>query len=135
MNLLRGLWTWLKRLLRFTGRVLGSFLKNRGILLAGGVGYNALLSLLPFLTLAVAVLSFFFDKARILGYLRPELRMLVPQHADALLQTPTVSDVLHDQQVRMIIGVPGFFKTQPFDKLAHTRVIFKYGTVYSFYPA
>ena len=87
MNLLRGLWTWLKRLLRFTGRVLGSFLRNRGILLAGGVGYNALLSLLPFLTLAVAVLSFFFDKARILGYLRPELRMLVPQHADALLQT------------------------------------------------
>jgi YihY family inner membrane protein len=55
-------------------------------LLAGGVGYNALLSLVPFLTLTVTALSIFFDEARILEMLRPELTALVPQHADAFLQ-------------------------------------------------
>src|SRR5512133_294619 len=87
MDLFRHPWLWILRALRFVGRVVASFLRNRGILLAGGVGYNALLSLVPFLTLAVAALSVFFDEGRILGILRPELKMLVPQHADTLLQT------------------------------------------------
>ncbi len=79
--------TLIRHHLRFAARVLRAFLRNRGVLLAGGVGYNALLSLVPFLTLTVATLSLFFDEQRILGILRPELEMLVPQHADTLLQT------------------------------------------------
>ncbi len=86
MQLLRDAWTWIRRLLIFTGRVLRSFSRNRGILLAGGVGYNALLSLVPFLALTVAALSIFFGEARILEMLRPELTALVPQHADTFLQ-------------------------------------------------
>jgi YihY family inner membrane protein len=57
------------------------------MLLAGGVGYNALLSLVPFLTLLVAALSVFFDEARIRETLRSELTALVPQHADTVVQT------------------------------------------------
>jgi membrane protein len=83
----RHLWAMLKRLLGFVGRVVTAFLRNRGILLAGGVGYNALLSLVPFLTLTVATLSLFFDEQRILGILRPQLTVMVPQHADAMLQS------------------------------------------------
>jgi YihY family inner membrane protein len=79
-------WTWATRLLHFAGRALRAFFRNRGILLAGGVGYNALLSLVPFLTLVVAGLSMLFDEAGILDALRPELTALVPQHADAILQ-------------------------------------------------
>lgn len=79
-------WIWPQRVLLFSGRVLRAFSRNRGVLLAGGVGYNALLSLVPFLTLAVAALSIVFDEARILGILRPELSALVPQHADAILE-------------------------------------------------
>jgi membrane protein len=86
MEWLRDSWKWLRRLLLFAGRVIRSFARNRGILLAGGVGYNALLSLVPFLTLTVAALSIFFDEARILEMLRPELTALVPQHADTILQ-------------------------------------------------
>jgi membrane protein len=86
MQLLRDAWTWIRRLLLFAGRVLRSFSRNRGILLAGGVGYNALLSLVPFLTLTVATLSIFFDEGRILEMLRRELTALVPQHADTFLQ-------------------------------------------------
>ena len=103
MHSLRASWTWLKHLLRFVGRVLGSFLRNRGILLAGGVGYNALLSLVPFLTLVVAGLSLFFDKARIMGILRPELRMLVPQHADTILET--AATFLQNQAATSVVSI------------------------------
>jgi membrane protein len=74
------------RVLRFARRVLAAFLRNRGVLLAGGVGYNALLSLVPFLTLTLAVLSSFVDQQLILGALRRELAFLLPQHADTVLQ-------------------------------------------------
>jgi membrane protein len=86
MDPVRAVWRWAARLLLFTGRALRAFSSNRGVLLAGGVGYNALLSLVPFLTLVVAALSIVFDEARILDVLRPELTALVPQHADAVLQ-------------------------------------------------
>lgn len=85
MRAVHWLWTWLLRVVRFVARVVGAFLNNRGILLAGGVGYNALLSVVPFLTLTVAALSLFFDHQQVLGMLRPELRVLVPQNADAII--------------------------------------------------
>lgn len=74
------------RVLRFARRVVTAFMRNRGILLAGGVGYNALLSMVPFLTLTLAVLSVVVDKERILGALRRELAFLLPQHAETVLQ-------------------------------------------------
>jgi membrane protein len=86
MNPVRDAWRWATRLLLFAGRAVRAFSRNRGVLLAGGVGYNALLSLVPFLTLVVAALSMLFDEARILDVLRPELTAFVPQHADAVLQ-------------------------------------------------
>ncbi len=78
---------WPRRLGTFSVRVVAAFLRNRGVLLAGGVGYNALLSLVPTLTLIVTVLSVFFDQDHLLSILRPELRMIVPRHADVILQT------------------------------------------------
>jgi len=73
------------RVLRFARRVVASFLRNRGVLMAGGVGYNALLSLVPFLTLTLAVLSSFVDEALILEALRRELAFLLPQRAEAVI--------------------------------------------------
>jgi YihY family inner membrane protein len=84
--LLRSL-VWPQRVLRFTARVAAAFLGNRGILLAGGVGYNALLSVVPFLVLLVSALSLVVDEARILAVLRAELAQLVPQQADTILGT------------------------------------------------
>lgn len=94
---------WLWRSLLFAGRVLRSFSRNRGILLAGGVGYNALISLVPFLTLTVAALSIFFDEARILEMLRPELTALVPQHADTILAT--AQTFLQNEASTRVMGV------------------------------
>ncbi len=78
---------WPRRVLRFTGRVAAAFLGNRGILLAGGVGYNALLSVVPVLVLLVSALSLFVDEARILAVLRAELAQLVPQQTDTIIET------------------------------------------------
>jgi len=75
-----------RRVLRFARRVLSAFFRNRGILLAGGVGYNALLSMVPFITLTLVILTSFSDEAVILGALRRELDFLLPQHADTVLQ-------------------------------------------------
>lgn len=89
--------------MRLAVRVVRAFLRNRGILLAGGVGYNTLLSLIPFLTVTVAALSLFFDEERILGILRPELNMLVPDHADTLLQI--AQTFLHHQAANGAVSV------------------------------
>jgi membrane protein len=96
-------WLWPRRLARFAGRVIASFIQNRGILLAGGVGYNALLSLVPFLTLAVASLSVFFDEERILAILAAELTQVVPQHADTILET--VQTFLRNQFTTNVVSV------------------------------
>jgi len=87
MDWVRSFWTWTARALRVAARVVRAFARNRGILLAGGVGYNTLLSLVPFLTVTVAALSLFFDRGRILEMLRPELDTIVPKHAGVLLQS------------------------------------------------
>jgi YihY family inner membrane protein len=76
---------WTARIARFVVRVVLAFLDNRGILLAGGVGYNALLSLVPFLTVTVGALSLFFDNQHILSMLGPELKVLLPQNAETLI--------------------------------------------------
>jgi membrane protein len=94
---------WLTRLLGFVMRVVRAFLKNRGFLLAGGVGYNALLSLVPFLTLTVATLSLFVDEDRMLGILRDQLVEVMPQHADTLLQT--AETFLHHQAATSAVSI------------------------------
>jgi len=103
MRALRWLWTWLTRLARFARRVVSAFLNNRGILLAGGVGYNALLSLVPFLTLTLGLLSLFFDERTILETLRSELRVVVPQNEDAILSAAEA--FLHDQATVSVVSV------------------------------
>ena len=105
MDRSRHLWAMHKRFLGFVGRVVTAFLRNRGILLAGGVGYNALLLLVPFLTLTVATLSLFFDKQRILGILRPQLRIVVPQHKLTVCRERQV-DAASESLARGIVGTP-----------------------------
>jgi membrane protein len=103
MDRLRHSWLRLSRLLLFGVRVVAAFVANRGILLAGGVGYNALLSLVPFLTVAVATLSVFFDEASIIAILGPELKQLVPQHADLILHT--AGTFLHHQGATGVVSM------------------------------
>lgn len=73
------------RLLTFALRVLSAFLRNRGILLAGGVGYNILLSIIPLFALLVVLLSHLVDEGQLLELLAIQAHHLAPAHADLLL--------------------------------------------------
>jgi len=70
-----------RRVLRFARRVVAAFLRNRGILLAGGVGYNSLLSIR--FILFIGPISSIFD------YLTLFMMLYVFNcwHNPALLQT------------------------------------------------
>ena len=71
--------------LRFIRRVVSRFLKNKGILLAGAVGYNALLSLVPLFAILLIVLSHIFDERLILSAVDAELSVVIPGQADTLV--------------------------------------------------
>lgn len=66
-----------------------AFTRNRGLLLAGGVAYNALLSVVPLMAIVLLALSSFFDRDLILQTVRAELRMVTPGNVEAIVQTVT----------------------------------------------
>ncbi len=75
----------LKHPLDFVLQTLKGFHKNQGILLAGAIAYYALLSIVPFLILAVIALSYLVDQAELLETLQRYLEWLVPSQSKALL--------------------------------------------------
>ena len=79
---------------------ISAFTRNRGLLLAGGVAYNALLSIVPLLAIVLLGLSAFFDRELILQTVRAELRMVAPGNVEAIVQT--VTGLLDEREV---IGV------------------------------
>ena len=75
----------LRHPLAFTLQVIKCFRANQGLLLAGAVAYYALLSIVPFLMLAVVVLSHFIDQAELLDTLRRYLELLVPGQSRSIV--------------------------------------------------
>lgn len=94
----------LPRLANFVWRVLCHFLKNRGILLAGGVGYNILLSIVPLFALLVVLLTQVVDEQHLLSVLAVQVRHLAPAHAEVLLDA--VRDLLDSGDVIGILSFP-----------------------------
>lgn len=72
------------RLIRFARRVVRNFFANKGLLLAGAVGYNALLSMLPLSAVLLVVVSAFLDVDLILRIIEVELAVVLPGQADTL---------------------------------------------------
>lgn len=77
----------LRRTLHFSRRVLADFLRNHGVLLASAVGYNVLLSIVPLFAVLVAVLSRVVDEAQLVSTIYAQAQLLVPGHADLLVDT------------------------------------------------
>jgi len=76
-----------KRLARFTQHALLNFIHNRGILLAGGVGYNILLSIIPLLALLCVLLTHLVDEQRLMEIIAVQASHMAPAHTDILVQT------------------------------------------------
>ena len=85
--------------LAFTLTVLKNFQTHQGLLLAGAIAYNALLSLLPLLVLCVIALSQLLPQKELLSTLGRYLEWLVPSQSAALLD-----EVRRFLDQRMAIG-------------------------------
>ena len=91
------------RLWHFGVRVDKHFLENRGILLAGGVAYNTLLSVVPLFAVIILGLSNFYDSARLISIIRAELGLIIPGQADEVTQT--VQTVLESRNLVGGVGI------------------------------
>ena len=69
----------------FALRVVRTFRKNQGLLLAGSVAYYSLLSLIPFLILMLIALSPVIDQSRLLATMTEYLEFIVPGQSAALV--------------------------------------------------
>jgi YihY family inner membrane protein len=69
----------------FALAVLRQFRANQGLLLAGGVAYYALLSLVPLLILMVLGLTRLFDESVVLATISEYLEFVIPGQADAIV--------------------------------------------------
>ncbi|MDL4863036.1 YihY/virulence factor BrkB family protein [Halomonas elongata] len=100
----RYLSTLASRVARFAWRVLATFLRNRGILLAGGVGYNVLLSIVPLFALLVVLLAGVVDERQLMGVLSIQVRHLTPAYAEVVLDA--VRSLLDSRDAIGILGIP-----------------------------
>lgn len=91
------------RVLRFALRVLGAFFKNHGVLLAGGVGYNVLLSTVPLFALLCVLLTHVVDEPRLLDVVTVQAQLLVPAHAELLVDA--VRTLLDSRNVIGVVGI------------------------------
>jgi membrane protein len=91
------------RLLRFTLRVLSHLSKNHALLLAGGIAYNMMLSIVPMLTVLLAVLTRVLDRQQLLDTISTELALIIPSQAQTI--TDQVAALIDNADV---IGGVGF---------------------------
>ena len=91
------------RLLRFARRVLVAFIHNRGMLLAGGVGYNVLLSAVPLFALLCVLLTHIVDEQRLLNVIAIQADLLAPTHADLLVEA--VRSLLESREAVGVLGI------------------------------
>lgn len=114
---------FLKNPMGFVFRVLNSFSKNQGMLLAGAIAYYALLSLIPFLILSAIVLSHWVNPQELLSTIGHYLDWLVPSQSQTLLAD--VSNFL-DNQIKigaLLILTMLFFSSLSFSVLEKALVV------------
>lgn len=108
-----------------TSRRVGSFLlrvlrhlgKNKALLLAGGVAYNALLSIVPMLAVVLVALTHVWDKAQLIDSIRRELDLVIPNQAGVIIGE--VATLLENRDLvgGIGLGVMLFFSTWAFKML------------------
>jgi membrane protein len=107
----------------FALRVLRAFRKNQGLLLAGAVAYNALLSIVPMLILFVIALSHVIDPEELLGTLRHYLEWLMPGQSGAIIGE--LGNFVAHREVAgwVLLGVMLFFSSLAFTMLENAMSV------------
>ena len=117
----------MKNPFRFVWRVIVRFHANQGLILAGAIAYNTLLSIIPLFTLTLIVLSHLVDKQTLLLYIGKNLQLVVPGLSETLLRHAE-EFLLHRRVAGWIsIAVMLFFSSIAFMVLENTmKVIFSH---------
>ncbi|MGZ8288654.1 MAG: YihY/virulence factor BrkB family protein [Telluria sp.] len=109
--------------LGFALQVIRGFRANQGFLLAGAVAYYALLSIVPFLMLAVVALSHYIDPVELLATLQRYLEWLLPGQSKPIVEE--VGNFLRERG--LITGVLGitmlFFSSLAFTVLENAMSV------------
>jgi YihY family inner membrane protein len=105
--------SWVGRLFRFLRRILSNFRRNNGLLLAGALGYNALLSMVPLIALILVVLSTVFDEQQLMTTLAAQAQTILPGRAEDLT---TAFEAFLDQ--KQVVGTVGLGAMLIFSSLA-----------------
>jgi len=109
-----------RRPFRFLWRVIADFRANQGLILSGAVAFYLLLSILPFVTVILVVLSNVVEEKELLPIIESNLQLLVPGIADMLL-THATSFLEHRQAVSWVsILLMLFFSSTAFSVLENT---------------
>ena len=111
----------------FLLRTLKAFKANQGLLLAGAVAYNALLSMVPMLILFVIVLSHFIDQEELLATLGRYLEWILPGQSGAIVGE--LGNFLLHREVAgwVLLGTMLFFSSLAFTMLESAMsVIFRH---------
>jgi YihY family inner membrane protein len=110
-------------------QALKAFKKNQGLLLAGAVAYNALLSIVPMLLLFVIVLSHFIDPELLLETLRRYLEWVIPGQSAAIINE--LGNFLANRDVAgwVLLGVMLFFSSFAFTMLENAMSLIFYHRV------
>lgn len=93
-----------RRLWLFSRRVLRNFLRNHGVLLAGGVGYNVLLSAVPLLALLGVLLTRVVEEEQLMQVMSIQAQHFAPAHADLWLEA--VRAFMESRDIIGIAGIP-----------------------------
>ncbi|WP_150910688.1 YihY/virulence factor BrkB family protein [Marinobacter halotolerans] len=93
-----------RRLWSFARRVLRHFFRNHGILLAGGVGYNVLLSAVPLLALLGVLLTRIVDEEQLLEVMAIQIQHFSPAHANVWMDA--VRAFMESRDIIGIAGIP-----------------------------
>lgn len=117
------IWRFVRRLGGFVRRVLRDFGDNKGLLIAGALGYNTLLSIIPLFALILVVLAELVDEQALTHAIATQAEVLLPG------QGRTVNDAFEAFVAnRQLIGGLGvvvllFFSTMAFRMLDDAMAI------------
>ena len=102
---------------------LKAFKANQGLLLAGAVAYNALLSIVPMLILFVIALSHVIDPEELLDTLRRYLEWVIPGQSQAIIGE--LGNFLAHREVAgwVLLGVMLFFSSLAFTMLENAMSV------------
>ena len=108
---------------KFLWRVLVGFKRNQGLLLAGGVAYYTLLSIIPMLALILVGLSHFIDEQQLYNTILTNLKLVIPAYAESV--TGQVWGFLARRQLVGIVGIliMLFFSSMAFTVLENAMAI------------